>query len=99
MRAFLRLSRLVIVLAVLATGMFLASGRDTRAQEQVTINVGDFYFCEPSFENGVCETDINVGDTVVWHFSALNSHTTTECGASCASPTSSPLWNSNPLSS
>ncbi len=99
MLAFPRLSRPVIVLAVLATGMLFGSGRATHAQEQITINVGDFYFCDRSFENGVCETDVNVGDTVVWHFSALNLHTTTECGASCASPTNSPLWNSNPMSS
>ena len=99
MLAYARSGGLLLVFAIVATGMFVATARDTRAQQQVTINVGDFWFCERSFQNGVCETAINAGDTVVWTFSALNSHTTTECGASCDSPTSTPLWDSSPSSS
>jgi len=66
----------------------------------VTIAVGDIWFCGPAFSSGnVCETKINQGDTVVWDFTgATLPHTTTHCGASCASPTASPLWDSGVIS-
>ncbi len=65
------------------------------AQETTTIASGDFWFCSATFENGVCETTITAGDTVVWDFSSsVAPHTATECGASCDSPTGSPLWDS-----
>ena len=65
------------------------------AQETTAIAVGDFWFCSSSFENGVCKTTITVGDTVVWNFGGSAApHTTTECGASCDSPTGSPVWDS-----
>ncbi len=62
----------------------------------VTVPVGDIWFCDPSHANGVvCETKVNVGDTVIWDFTgALMAHTTTECGATCDPPTTSPLWDS-----
>jgi hypothetical protein len=62
----------------------------------VEIDVGDVWYCNPTFTNGnVCEMKINVGDTVVWDFTPSNlAHTVTECGASCASPTASPRFDS-----
>ncbi len=48
------------------------------ATEQV--EVGDFYFCALSFENGVCTTTITAGDTVTWGV-AQGIHTVTECNA------------------
>ena len=69
------------------------------AQETATIAVGDLWFCDASFQNGVCETTINAGDTVAWDFSgAALPHTTTECGDSCDAPSGSPLWNSGTVS-
>ena len=66
-----------------------------RAQEQTTVAVGDTWFCDESFQGGVCETAISVGETVVWDYGAANlPHTTTECGVSCDNPTGSPLWDS-----
>jgi len=72
----------------------------TGGSGQVTVDVGDIWFCNPTFSNGnVCETKINQGDTVVWDFTgATIPHTTTHCGASCSSPTSSPLWDSGLIS-
>jgi hypothetical protein len=64
----------------------------------VVIPVDNIYFCEPSYQGGVCDTVIRAGDTVTWNFTSLAHHTTTECGASCDSPTNSPLWDSGPIS-
>ncbi len=56
---------------------------------------GDNWFCNASFQGAVCETKINIGDTVTWDFTGSQAaHTTTDCGASCGSPTASPLWDS-----
>lgn len=61
----------------------------------VRVQVGDIWFCNASFQGGVCDTKINVGDTVTWDFTGANiAHTATECGASCADPTNNPLWDS-----
>lgn len=60
-----------------------------------TIQVGEFWFCEPELSGEVCETVIQAGETVVWDFSgATLTHSTTECGASCDSPTNTPFWDS-----
>ncbi len=68
------------------------------AQQTANIAVGDTWFCNSSFNNGVCSTQIDAGDTVVWDFgSGSLPHTTTECGASCDSPTGTPLWDSGVL--
>ena len=69
-----------------------ASGTPT-----VTILVGDFYFCEPQYEGGLCETNIDPGDTVLWDFSPtglIEFHTATHCGATCSNPTGTPLFDS-----
>ncbi|MEX0785251.1 MAG: dockerin type I domain-containing protein [Dehalococcoidia bacterium] len=72
----------------------LSAGTDAQAAT-VTVDVGDIYFCDPSFQGGVCETTIDVGDTVVWDFDPGElPHTTTECGATCNNPTATPRWNS-----
>ncbi len=69
------------------------------AQETTAIAVGDLWFCDSSFQDGVCETTISAGDTVAWDFSgAALPHTTTECGDSCDAPSGSPLWNSGTVS-
>ncbi len=94
--------RIVAFLAVpLALGLLALSvgPGSASAQQTVTVDVGDFYFCDPSFQDGVCTTTVNVGDTVSWDFSGAGQpHTTTECGADCDSPTSTPLWDSGIMS-
>ena len=88
-------ARPVVLLVALAGAVFLASSGPAQAQEQVTIAVGDFWFCDSSFQEGTCETVITAGDTVLWNLStAITPHTTTDCGSSCDSPTASPLWDS-----
>ena len=85
-----------LVLLVLAGGLIALPGGSASAEETVTIAVGDIWFCDSSFLNGVCETTITAGDTVAWDFGAgFLPHTTTDCGADCDNPSSSPLWDSD----
>ncbi len=82
------------MLVMLPVALFIMSGT-AAAQEIVSVTVGDIWFCNASFQDGVCDTVIDVGDTVVWDFnSAQFPHTTTACGASCDTPASSPAWDS-----
>lgn len=89
---------LAVALTVMAT-ISAATPHPDAAQETATIAVGDLWFCDASFQNGVCETTINAGDTVVWDFSGATApHTTTDCGDSCDAPSGSPFWNSGTVS-
>lgn len=86
-------------LLALGAGLFatvmLALSTAPAAAATVTVAAGDFWFCSPSFQAGICTTTVQEGDTVVWNFAgSAEPHTTTECGASCDSPTGSPLWES-----
>lgn len=90
-----RVGALAIAIAALLT---LSAG-SANAGGAVNIDIGDFYFCNPSFEGGVCETVIDVGDTVQWNVVGQGPHTTTECGSDCDNPTGSPLWDSGQLAS
>ena len=88
------IARLALLFAFIGA-LSAMSATPVAAQQTTIIAVGDFWFCSSSFEDGVCETTITEGDTVVWNVGGASApHTTTECGASCDSPTGSPLWNS-----
>ena len=88
------IARLALLFAFIGA-LSAMSATPVAAQQTTTIAVGDFWFCSASFEDGVCETTITEGDTVVWNVGGASApHTTTECGASCDSPTGSPLWDS-----
>jgi plastocyanin len=81
--------------AGLVATVMLALSTAPATAATVTVAAGDFWFCDPSFQTGVCTTTVQEGDTVVWDFAgSAEPHTTTECGASCDSPTGSPLWES-----
>jgi hypothetical protein len=98
MTAFIRCAAALVAFLALGAALLVGSPHQAAAAT-TTITVGDFWFCNASFGGGVCETTIEAGDTVVWDFSqAMNQHTTTECGASCDSPSSMPLWNSGRMS-
>ena len=53
--------------------------RTASAGTTTKIAVGNFWFCNSSFQNGTCVTKINVGDTVKWNFSGFT-HTSTSSG-------------------
>lgn len=88
-------ARIVVLLIALAGAAVFAWAGQAQAQEQVTIDAGDFWFCDASFEEGTCETVISAGGTVVWDFSSgINSHTATDCGGSCDAPSASQVFDS-----
>ena len=94
-------SRTVVSLVVLvaAAGLLSMTAGSAGAQAAVNVPVGDLWFCDSASQNGVCTTEINAGDTVIWNFSGASlPHTTTACGDSCDSPTDSPLWDSGTVS-
>ena len=89
---------LALLVPVIVALFALTSG-SASAQQTVTVDVGDTYFCDSSFQGGVCTTTISAGDTVSWDFSAAGlPHSTTECGGDCDNPSGSPLWDSGMIS-
>ena len=94
MSTIVRLAALIVAIAAFA----LTSSAQAGVVQQVRIPVGDLWFCDESFQNGVCETRINAGDSISWDFSgAALPHTTAECGASCDSPADASLWDSGTI--
>jgi len=100
MRFAVALAAAGLSLFALAAAVLLPAGRETLAQPATTtVDVGDYYFCAPSFENSVCETTVNAGDTVEWQFAGNVQHTTTACSDNhdvCSAPY---LWDSPILAS
>ena len=104
MRFAVALAAAGLSLIALAAAISLGVGHETLAQPATTtVQVGDYYFCDQSYVNGVCETTVNAGDVVVWEWGpggsgVGNSHTTTNCADSftlCGGPRE---WDSgNPL--
>ncbi len=89
----LRLIGLSTLLLALAIGLLATQSGLAAAEE--AIPVGDVWFCDSSFQDGVCETTITAGETVVWDLGGASlPHTTTHCGADCDNPTDLPLWDS-----
>ncbi len=89
------LARIALFLGIIGALVALPSGGSASAQLARNVSVGDLWFCDASFQGGVCETTISAGDTISWDFSgAALPHTTTACGADCDSPTDTPGWDS-----
>ncbi len=94
-RSIAALGLLVIGAAAVATAVLLTRGTAPVSAATATIQVGDTWFCSPTFQGSVCDITIPPGDTVSWDFGgAVVTHTTRECGASCDNPTMMPLWDS-----
>ena len=90
--------RMVLGLTIIVLLTLIGPTQNASASHpKVTIEVGSFYFCDPDFEFGVCETDIAAGTTVIWDIPA-GVHTTTECGEPCGPvPPAAPLWDSGEI--
>jgi plastocyanin len=89
----------LIAVALAVAGGFALTHTSSHAGAPAKVEVvaGDDWFCNASFEGGVCPTNITVGDTVSWNFNFANTaHSSRECGASCDAPVSGPnaLWSS-----
>ena len=73
----------------------LPAGRGALAQPvTTTVQVGDFYFCSPSFQNGICETTVNAGDTIEWQFAGNALHSTTGCAENFDNCQQPHVWDS-----
>jgi len=73
----------------------LPAGHEALAQPATTtIQVGDYYFCDQSYVNAVCETTVNEGDTVEWQFAGSQLHSTTECSGDLETCSAPHLWDS-----
>src|SRR3990170_2975483 len=96
MRFAAALAAVGLSLIALAAAVLLAPGRETLAQPATTtVQVGDYYFCDQSYVNGVCETSVNEGDTVEWQFAGSQLHSTTECGGDLDACPEPHLWDSS----
>jgi len=101
-RIIIAAGSLVALAAVLWIGAGTQSSTPVSAAT-LNVDVGNFWFCDSSFQSDDGETEIAVGDTVTWDFnSASVTHTTTECTGSCGSAIGDPgarLWDSGNVSS
>jgi plastocyanin len=86
------LARIGVLLVALGAVLTLPLDRTEAAT--VNVDAATYWFCSSSYVGGTCPTTIAVGDTVQWTFIDSAGHTTTECGASCNTPTGTPLWDS-----
>ena len=76
MIVFIRRTAPLIALLALAGALLISPGPASAAT--TTIATGDLWFCDSSFEGGVCTTMISAGGTVTWDFSgATATHTST----------------------
>ena len=78
----MRTLSLHVVLSLTAIGLaalLLSAG--PASADDITVDVGNVYFCSAGFEGSVCESAITAGDTVTWSVSA-GFHTVTQCNAS-----------------
>jgi len=69
----------VIVGIAIATPGAPVEPRRAHAAQSVVVDVGSDWFCSAAFEGGMCETTVQVGDSVEWKF-VEGSHNATECG-------------------
>lgn len=89
MRPILLAASAALIAVVGSAVLIFDRGPAAEAQTTTGVAIGDNWFCNASFANGTCDTNITAGDTVLWTNSGTNPHTVTECGdASCTVPQS-----------
>jgi plastocyanin len=79
MRRMVLRSGTIFGIALAAVASLILADDEARGQTTVNVEVGDFYFCNSSFMGGVCDTNIAVGDTVMWNWTGIAPHTVTQC--------------------
>jgi plastocyanin len=79
MRRMMIVRGATFALALAAAVSLLLADDEARGQTTVNVNVGDIYFCDPSFAAGVCQTNITAGDTVAWNWVGSLPHSVTQC--------------------
>jgi len=73
------MKRTVLVAALMALAVVVHADSGSSLAANVTVNVGDFWFCNSSFQSGLCPTSIRSGDTVTWNWVGSFQHTSTAC--------------------
>jgi glucose/arabinose dehydrogenase/plastocyanin len=64
----------------LVAALFAAFSTGGAGAVAVTVDFGSNWYCDSSFEGGVCDTNINTGDTVSWDvLNGGGTHTVTQC--------------------
>ena len=63
-----------VILVTVLTAMFASAA----SAATVDVELGVYWFCDPSYQEAICETTITVGDTVLWE-NVAGLHTVTEC--------------------
>ena len=82
-------------LALLAAVLLVGSPAPRAEAATTIVEVGDFWFCNVAFANGVCGTTVAAGDTVEWDFSpSIFAHTATDCGPGCGTGPFGGVWDS-----
>ena len=74
----MRLTAAFAAIGITLIGFAAFSLYPEHAAADTTVEVGNTYFCAPSFHGGTCTTNITAGETVTWHI-ADGTHTVTEC--------------------
>ncbi len=74
------LGKPLISVPAVALGLTMFVAQVSTAQAGPTIEVGTFWFCDPSFQSGVCETTVPPGSVVTWTWVGPANHNVTECG-------------------
>jgi plastocyanin len=93
----MRRTFLVLLVALSVASMAALAVLDETSQaETVNVEAGNLYFCNSSFQEGVCETSITAGDTVTWQ-NIAGFHTVTECDDAFSDCPPSGGFDSGPL--
>ncbi len=91
----------VLGVLLIAGGSLLALPLGSVSAATVNIavagTIGQYWYCNSSYQSGVCPTTINVGDTVQWNFNGdfYSAHSTRHCSDGCdGTPSGTPTWDS-----
>jgi plastocyanin len=71
------LALMTLAVAALTLGILALAVPGPAAAADQTVETGNFYFCDPANEGGVCQTSITAGDTITWTIDGA--HTVTQC--------------------
>jgi len=100
MRPILLAASAALIAVVGSAVLILDKGPVADAQTTTNVSIGDNWFCNASFDNGSCDTNVTAGDTVVWTNNGSAVHTVQECDdtfTTCPPPGGFDSGGANPL--
>lgn len=96
MSAFARILGVLMIACGSLLALPLGSASAATINIAVAGTIGQYWFCNSSYQNGICPTTVNVGDTVQWNFNGdfYSAHSTRHCSDGCdGTPSGTPLWD------